>query len=117
MTILRPLGDRVLVKRDEAKDRTESGLFLPSAAKEAPGQGIVVAVGPDVGRDKDGKMPTRNVLQPPLTVDDKVIFTKYAGADVEVEGQTLLLMREDDILAVIETVPNKSDKPKKSKVL
>ncbi len=92
---LTPLGDRVLVKRSEAEERTAGGIVLPDSAKEKPKQGVIEAVGS--GRMLD------NGERVPLTVKkgDTVLFTSYAGNEVTVDGQEYLLMREEDILAVI----------------
>jgi chaperonin GroES len=94
---IQPLGDRVVVEREEAKQTTAGGIVLPDTAKDRPQQGKVVAVGE--GRiTKDGK---RRELQ--VKVGDRVLFTSYAGDEFKVEGdQKVLLMREDDILAVVE---------------
>lgn len=101
-TILRPLGNRVLVKRDEAASRTESGLFLPEQAKEAPGRGTIVSLGAGCNLDKEGRK-----VSDPLKVGDKVVFLRYAGADVEVDKEKLLLLTVDDLIATVETVPDK----------
>lgn len=105
-TILRPLGNRVLVKRDEAADRTESGLYLPAQAKEAPGRGTIISLGSGCNINKEGQP-----VNDPLKVGDKVVFLKYAGADVEVDKEKLLLLTTDDLIAVIETVPDKKKSP------
>lgn len=93
---LQPLGDRVVVEREEAQSTTAGGIVLPDTAKDRPQQGKVLAIGE--GRiTKDG---TRRPLQ--VKVGDKVIFTSYAGDEFKVEGdKKVLLMREDDILAVV----------------
>jgi chaperonin GroES len=92
---LQPLGDRVVVEREEAQSTTAGGIVLPDTAKDRPQQGKVLAVGE--GRiTKDGK---RRELQ--VKVGDKVIFTSYAGDEFKVEDKKVLLMREDDILAVV----------------
>jgi chaperonin GroES len=94
---LQPLGDRVVVEREEAKGTTAGGIVLPDNAKDRPQKGKVVAVG-DGKVTKDGK---KRPLQ--VKVDDHVLFTSYAGEEFKFEGdQKVLLMREDDILAVIE---------------
>jgi chaperonin GroES len=92
---LTPLGDRVLVKRSEAEERTAGGIVLPDTAKEKPKQGVVEAVGS--GRTLD------NGERVALTVKkgDTVLFTSYAGNEVTIDGQEYLLMREEDILAVV----------------
>src|SRR3954462_9995985 len=94
---LKPLGDRVVVEREEAKDRTAGGIVLPDTAKDKPQKGKVLAVGE--GRiTKDGK---RRELQ--VKVGDQVLFTSYAGDEFKLEdNKKILLMREDDILAVID---------------
>ena len=93
---LKPLNDRVLVKRLEEETKTAGGIIIPDSAKEKPMKGEVIAVGPGkVG--EDGKRVK-------LTVDkgDTVLFNKYAGTEVKIDGVEHLMMREDDILAVIE---------------
>ena len=92
---IKPLGQRVLVKRVEAEEKTAGGLFLPDTAKEKPQQAIVIAVGTG-GRDKDGKEIPFNVA-----VNDKVLITKYGGTEIVVDGETLTIINESDILAVI----------------
>jgi chaperonin GroES len=93
---LQPLGDRVVVEREEAEERTAGGIVLPDTAKNKPSRGKVVAVGE--GRLLDNGR--RNVLQ--VKVGDRVLFSSYAGETFKVGDQELLLMREDDVLAVIE---------------
>jgi len=95
-TNIRPLFDRVLVKRNDEPTQTKSGLFLPQTAKEKPAQGTVIAVGNGRSAD-DGKIT-------PLTVKtgDIVIFGKYSGTEIKVDGAERLLLREDDILGIIE---------------
>lgn len=94
---IQPLGDRVVVEREEAKEKTAGGIVLPDTAKDKPQRGKVIAVG-DGRITKDGK---RRPLQ--VKVGDHVLFTSYAGDEFKLNGdQKVLLMREDDILAVIE---------------
>jgi chaperonin GroES len=94
---LQPLGDRVVVEREEAQEKTVGGIVLPDTAKDKPQRGKVIAVG-DGRVTKDGK---RRPLQ--VKVGDKVLFTSYAGEEFKLNGdKKVLLMREDDILAVIE---------------
>lgn len=93
---LRPLHDRVVVKRIEAERKTASGIVIPDTAGEKPDQGEVLAVGQGKILD-DGKVRPMAVK-----VGDKVLFGKYAGQTVKVEGEELLVLREDDIMAVIE---------------
>jgi chaperonin GroES len=92
---LTPIGDRVLVKRCEAEEKTAGGIVLPDSAKEKPKQGEVIAVG-------TGRM-TDDGERVPLSVKkgDRVLFTSYAGNEVKVDGEEFLLMREEDILAVV----------------
>ena len=92
---LKPLNDRVLVKRLESEERTASGLYIPDTAKEKPSKGEVVAVGPGKHAD-DGKLVPMAVK-----VGDMVLFNKYAGTEVKIDGVEHLVMREDDILAII----------------
>jgi chaperonin GroES len=93
---IRPLHDRVIVKRMEEERKTASGIVIPDTAAEKPDQGEVVAVGPGK-RDDSGKLITMD-----LKVGDRVLFGKYAGQTVKVEGQELLVMREEDIMGVVE---------------
>ena len=92
---LRPLDDRVVVRRLEAEEKTTGGIILPDAAKEKPQRGEVVAVGQGKLLDS-GQRAT-----PDVKVGDAVLFGKYSGTEVEVEGEELLIMRESDILAKI----------------
>ncbi|MFN3593952.1 MAG: co-chaperone GroES [Thiobacillaceae bacterium] len=92
---IRPLHDRIIVKRVEAERTTASGIVIPDTAAEKPEQGEVIAVGP--GRlDERGKR-----IAPDVKIGDRVLFGKYAGQTVKVEGEELLVLREDDIMAVI----------------
>ena len=90
-----PLGDRVVLKHVEAEETTASGIVLPGQAKEQPQVAVVVAVGP--GGMVDGKEVTMNVK-----VDDKVIYSKYAGNEVKLDKEEYVIVRQDDILAVVE---------------
>lgn len=92
---LKPLSDRVVVKPTEEEERTKSGIVLPDTAKEKPQQGEVVAAGPGKW-DEDGKK--RIPLE--VKVGDKVIYRKYGGTEVKVEGEEYLILSEDDILAI-----------------
>ena len=92
---IKPLGDKVIVKRVEAEERTAGGIVLPDTAKEKPKRGIILAVGN--GRLlEDG---TRNPLQ--VKKDDEVLFTSYAGTEVKINGEEYIVMDESDILGVI----------------
>ncbi len=93
---LRPLQDRIIVKRVEEETKTAGGLFIPETAKEKPQRGEIVAVG-NGKKTEDGK-----VLPLDVKIGDKVLFGKYAGTEVKIDGEDLLMMREDDVLAVIE---------------
>ena len=93
---LRPLHDRVIIKRIEEEERTAGGIIIPDTAKEKPQQGRVIAVG-------HGKMMEDGKISP-MTVKegDLVLFAKYAGSDIKIEGEEHLIMREDDILAIVQ---------------
>ena len=93
---IRPLHDRVIVKRVEAERTTASGIVIPDTAGEKPDQGEVLAVGPGK-RDDNGKH-----IAVDLKVGDRVLFGKYAGQTVKVDGEELLVLREEDIVAVVE---------------
>jgi chaperonin GroES len=93
--MLKPLGDRVVIRVLEKEEKTASGIYLPDTAKEKPSQGEVIAVG-------DGKVldnGERSAME--VKAGDKVIFSKYAGTEVKVDGQDLLILSERDVLAVI----------------
>jgi len=93
---LRPLADRVIVKRVENETKTASGIVIPDSAAEKPDQGEVLAVGPGKKNDK-GELIAMNVK-----VGDRVLFGKYSGQTVKVDGDELLVMKEDDLFAVVE---------------
>lgn len=93
---LKPLGDRVIVKQDEAEEKTAGGLIIASEAKEKPQTGKVLAVG-EGKIDKDGKN-----LPMPVKVGDHVIYGKYGGTEITVEGEDVLILRADDLFAVFE---------------
>ncbi|HEV8112638.1 MAG TPA: co-chaperone GroES [Planctomycetota bacterium] len=93
--MIRPLGDRVLVERVEAEERTAGGILLPESAKEKPKEGKVIAIGEGKLLD-DGKRSTFSVK-----VGDRILFTSYAGTEVKYVGDEYLIMREEDILGVI----------------
>lgn len=93
---VRPLADRLLVKREEASETVRGGIIIPDTAKEKPQEGKVVAVGP--GRvDDDGNRVALEVKK-----GDRILMGKYAGTEVKIDGEDHLIMREDDVLAVIE---------------
>ena len=91
----RPLHDRVVVRRVESEDKTKGGIIIPDTAKEKPSQGQVIAVGPG-GRDESGK-----VITPDVKAGDKVLFGKWSGTEVVLDGEDLLIMKESDIMGVI----------------
>jgi len=93
---LRPLQDRIIVKRLEEESKTAGGIFIPETAKEKPQRGEVIEVG-NGKKTEEGK-----VLPLDVKKGDKVLFGKYAGTEIKLEGEEYLMMREDDILAVIE---------------
>ena len=93
---IRPLHDRVIVKRLEEERKTASGIVIPDAAAEKPDQGLIMSVGPGK-RDENGKHVTLDVK-----VGDRVLFGKYSGQTVKVDGEELLVMREEDIMGVVE---------------
>ena len=91
----RPLHDRVVVKRIEAEEKSTGGIIIPDTAKEKPSQGEVIAVGPG-GRDESGKL-----IPIDIQVGDRVLFGKWSGTEVKVDGQELLIMKESDIMGVL----------------
>ena len=92
----RPLHDRVVVKRIDAEDKTAGGIIIPDTAKEKPSQGEVVAVGSG-GRDESGK-----VIPIDIQVGDRVLFGKWSGTEVKIDGADLLIMKESDVMGVLE---------------
>jgi chaperonin GroES len=92
----RPLHDRVVVRRIDAEEKSAGGIIIPDTAKEKPQEGEVVAVGPGA-RDEQGKLVT-----PDVKVGDRVLFGKWSGTEVKLDGQDLLIMKESDIMGVIE---------------
>lgn len=93
---LRPLQDRVIVKQSEAEEKTKSGIVLPDAAKEKPTKGKVIAVGP--GKLDDNGKP----MEIGLRVGETIYYGKYSGTDVEVNGEKFVILREQDVLGVLE---------------
>jgi len=91
----RPLHDRVVVKRIEADERSKGGIIIPDTVKEKPQEGEIVAVGPG-GRDENGKLITMD-----LKAGDRVLFGKWSGTEVKLDGDELLIMKESDIMGVI----------------
>ncbi len=93
---IRPLHDRVVVRRSEEEQTTASGLIIPGSASEKPSEGIVVAVG------KGKKTDNGNIIALDVKVKDKVLFDQFASTEITIEGETLLVMSESDIVAVVE---------------
>ena len=91
----RPLHDRVLVRRTEAEEKTAGGIIIPDTAKEKPQEGEVVAVGPGL-RDESGKV---NALE--LKAGDRILFGKWSGTEVKIDGEDLIIMKESDVLGVL----------------
>ncbi len=94
-TKFRPLHDRVVVKRIDAEEKTKGGIIIPDTAKEKPSQGEVVAVGPG-GRDETGKLTPIDVK-----VGDKVLFGKWSGTEIKLDGQDFLVMKESDLMGIV----------------
>jgi len=93
---IRPLQDRVIVKRVEEEAKTKGGIIIPDTAKEKPMEGLVIAVGKGKTAD-DGKL-----IKPDVKAGDRILFGKYSGTEVKIDGDELLIMREDDILGILE---------------
>ncbi|MCY4441659.1 MAG: co-chaperone GroES [Deltaproteobacteria bacterium] len=93
---IRPLQDRVIVKRIEEEEKTAGGIIIPDAAKEKPQEGEIVAVGKGKAGD-DGKVTPLDVK-----VNDRVLFGKYAGTEIDLDGEEHIIMREDDILGIVD---------------
>ncbi len=93
---IRPLQDRVIVKRIAEEEKSKGGIIIPDTAKEKPQEGEVVAVGPG-GRDEAGKL-----IPVEVKVGDKILFAKYSGSEIKIDGEEHLIMREEDILGVVE---------------
>jgi chaperonin GroES len=93
---IRPLHDRIIVKRLEEEEKTKGGIIIPDTAKEKPIEGKVIAVGDGKVKDNGKKIPMD------IKKGDRVLFAKYAGTEVKIDGEECLMMKEDDILAIIE---------------
>jgi chaperonin GroES len=93
----RPLGDRVVVRRIEEETKTSGGIIIPDTAKEKPSQGEVIAVGPGARDEKTGAR-----IAPEVKVGDVVLFGKWSGSEVKIDGEELLIMKESDIMGVVE---------------
>ena len=103
-TKFRPLHDRIVVRRITAEEKTKGGIIIPDTAQEKPSQGEVIAVGPG-GRDEAGKL-----IPIDLKVGNTVLFGKWSGTEVKLDGEELLIMKESDILGVLEGVAAKKQK-------
>jgi chaperonin GroES len=100
----RPLHDRVVVRRIESEEKTAGGIIIPDTAKEKPQEGEVIGVGPGA-RDEHGKLQALD-----LKAGDRVLFGKWSGTEVKIDGQELMIMKESDIMGVIEGKPSKAKK-------
>lgn len=94
MASIKPLGDRVLVQADVAEEKTSSGIIIPDTAKEKPQQGTVIAVGP-------GRVENGNKIDMTVKEGDKVLYGKYAGTELTLEGEEYMIMRESDIVGIL----------------
>jgi chaperonin GroES len=95
----RPLHDRVVVRRLESEEKTKGGIIIPDTAKEKPQEGEIVAVGPGA-RDESGKVQPLDVK-----AGDRILFGKWSGTEVKIDGEELLIMKESDVMGIIEGVP------------
>ncbi len=95
-TKIRPLHDRVIVERLKEEEKSKGGIIIPDSAKEAPAEGKIISVGPGK-KDEQGKLSPVDVKK-----GQKVIFSKYAGTDIKIDGNEYLIMREEDILGIVE---------------
>jgi chaperonin GroES len=94
---IRPLHDRIIVKRMEEEEKTKGGIIIPDTAKEKPFEGKVIAVGDGKVKEDGTKIPME------VKKGDKILFSKYAGSDVKIDGEDYLIMKEEDVLAIIES--------------
>ena len=101
---IRPLYDRIVVKRIEEKEQMQGGLYIPDSAKEKPQEGEVVSVGKGK-RLEDGKLVPLDVA-----VGDRILFGKYSGSDIKIDGEEYLIMREDEVLGILDAQPVKASK-------
>jgi len=96
---IRPLYDRIVVKRIEQKEQMQGGLYIPDTAKEKPQEGEVVAVG------KGKRLENGNLVPLDVQAGDRILFGKYSGSDIKLDGEEYLIMREDEVLGILETKP------------
>ncbi len=94
---VRPLGDKIIVKRNEAQTKTDSGIFLPETAKDKPKQGKIIALGSGILNKDTGKYMPFSVKK-----GDTVLFTTYSGTEIKIDGETFLIMTEEDVLGIID---------------
>ncbi len=104
MANFRPLHDRVVVRRVKEEEKTKGGIIIPETAQEKPQEGEIVAVGPGA-RDEDGER-----IEMDVAVGDRILFGKWSGTEVKIDGEDLLIMKESDIMGVIEAKKAKKDK-------
>jgi len=104
VAIFRPLHDRVVVRRVKEEEKSKGGIIIPDTAKEKPQEGEVIAVGPG-GRDDEGDR-----IEMDVEVGDRILFGKWSGAEVTIDGEELLIMKESDIMGVVEAKETKSKK-------
>jgi chaperonin GroES len=104
VTSFRPLHDRVVVRRVKEEEKTRGGIIIPDTAQEKPQEGEIVAVGPG-GRDEDGER-----IEMDVKVGDRVLFGKWSGTEVKIDGEELLIMKESDIMGVLEGAEKKGKK-------
>jgi len=100
---VRPLHDRIIVKRITGEEVTKGGIIIPDTAKEKPQEGEVIAVGP--GKREDGKLIAVDVKK-----GDRILFGKYSGTEIKIDGEEHLIMREDEVLGILDSVPVKVQK-------
>jgi len=98
----RPLGDRVLVRRIEEEAKTKGGIIIPDTAKEKPQEGEILAVGPGA-RDEAGKR-----VEPDVKVGDRILFGKWSGTEVKIDGEDLIIMKESDVLGIVDASSSKA---------
>jgi chaperonin GroES len=101
---IRPLYDRIVVKRIEQKEQMQGGLYIPDSAKEKPQEGEVVAVG------KGKRLENGSLVPLDVQAGDRILFGKYSGSDIKLDGDEFLIMREDEVLGILEAQPEKAKK-------
>jgi chaperonin GroES len=101
---IRPLYDRIVVKRIEQQEQMQGGLYIPDSAKEKPQEGEVVAVG------KGKRLENGSLVPLDVAAGDRILFGKYSGSDIKLDGEEYLIMREDEVLGILEATPEKAKK-------